>query len=186
MSWKTGSNRRRDTGKRVKFIDTRGIDKSELPQDLVGVDGTRRIRDGETLVPPDSLVEIVADEEFGNDVPFDGEQPLLSGDSPLSSSSPLSGGSPLSKKKVPKRGTGRLRGTAKAREGPEKRLTEEERILRHASKNRPYGFSSYGTQEEAERWLPRIEENLPEYRGRLKIVRSPQAGLALPWMIIDR
>ena len=49
----------------------------------------------------------------------------------------------------------------------------------------PYGFSSYATREEAERWLPRIERNLPQYKGHLKIVRSPQTGLALPWMIKD-
>ncbi len=49
----------------------------------------------------------------------------------------------------------------------------------------PYGFSSYATREEAERWLPRIEKNLPQYKGRLKIVRSPQRGLVMPWMIKD-
>lgn len=49
----------------------------------------------------------------------------------------------------------------------------------------PYGFSSYATRGEAERWLISIEENLPQYKGHLKIVRSPQKGLALPWMIKD-
>lgn len=61
------------------------------------------------------------------------------------------------------------------------RVEEQE----HQPPATPYGFSSYATREDAERYLTRIEENLPQYKGHLKIVRSPQKGLALPWMIKD-
>lgn len=50
-----------------------------------------------------------------------------------------------------------------------------------------YGVSSYGTKEEAEGWMRRIEKNIPEFKGRLKVKQAKQPHLlALPWMVTDK